>query len=215
MSKPGRLLLAIQTATPGTNYRNAQIVLPGQIPSYVKNRRRVVNLFQYRWIALIVKTDYPDAELLSQLQLSGNIEFGTRCGDSFLKPTPLILASSLTEAPNARSTEPKCFINFAKVLGPTCSALINLSHFSISTELGCGFAILSFSASRNYKDTGTRLRVHKLHGFAFNHKEHEGTKKNWTLFSGISRNDKKIHNRSRGVNCFFGHCVKRKAESSP
>ncbi|MBA7692802.1 hypothetical protein ES703_101371 [subsurface metagenome] len=83
MSKSGRLLLAIQTAIPGTNYRNAQIVLPRQIPFYVKNRRRVVNLFQYRRIALIVKTDYPDAELLCQLQLSGSIEFGTRCGDSF------------------------------------------------------------------------------------------------------------------------------------
>jgi len=77
----------------------------------------------------------------SSAQVSNLSRVAAICS-AVLKPIPFTLASSLTEAPKARSGEPKCFISLVKVVGPTLSALINLSHFSISAELCCFFAIL-------------------------------------------------------------------------
>jgi hypothetical protein len=48
---------------------------------------------------------------------------------------PSTFVSSLTEAPRIRSAEPKYLIKRIKVTGPTLSALIIASHFSISGEL--------------------------------------------------------------------------------
>jgi hypothetical protein len=83
MGKTRRLLLAVQTTPTRTNYRNSEVILPGQAASYVENGGRVVNLLQRRRIPPIVQVNNPDRKFVCQLQFSGRVEFVAASGHLF------------------------------------------------------------------------------------------------------------------------------------